>query len=71
MCPRGCVDALGVGSDGHIRALVLAGAVCGSPSLDDGDTKSEVAHKWAGWLHKPYRSGRLHRLRTGEKLGPG
>ena len=29
----------------------------GSPPLQSGGGKSEVAHKWARWLHNPYRLG--------------
>ena len=33
----------------------------GSPSAPEQGTQSEVAHKWAMWLHNPYRlRGPLH-----------
>ena len=32
-------------------------AAWGVPSASERGTKSEVAHKWARWLHKPCRRG--------------
>ena len=37
----------------------------GSPPFKSGGAKSEVAHKWARWLHHPCRLGDPHRLRAG------
>ena len=37
----------------------------GSPPLKSGGAKSEVAHKWARWLHHPCRLGDPHRLKAG------
>ena len=37
----------------------------GSPPLQCGGTKSEVAHKWAMWLPHPCRIGDPHRFRAG------
>ena len=37
----------------------------GSPSLQSGGTESEVAPKWARWLHHPCRLGGPHRFRAG------
>ena len=37
----------------------------GSPPLQSGVTESEVAHKWAKWLHDPCRLGGPHRFRAG------
>ena len=37
----------------------------GSPPLQSGGAKSEVAHKWAKWLPHPYRIGDPHRFRAG------
>ena len=37
----------------------------GSPPLQSGGTKSEVAHKWAKWLPHPCRIGDPHRCRAG------
>ena len=43
----------------------------GSPPLDSGGTKSEVAHKWAKWLPHPCRIGEPHRCRAGGKIRSG
>ena len=37
----------------------------GSPPLQSGGIKSEVAHKWAMWLPHPCRIGDPHRCRAG------
>ena len=37
----------------------------GSPGLQSGGTKSEVAHLWARWLHHPCRLGDPHRFTAG------
>ena len=37
----------------------------GSPPLQSGGIKSEVAHKWAMWLPHPCRIGDPHRRRAG------
>ena len=37
----------------------------GSPPLQSRGAKSEVAHKWARWLHHPCCLGDPHRLRAG------
>ena len=37
----------------------------GSPPLQSGGIKSEVAHKWAMWLPHPCRIGDHHRFRAG------
>ena len=38
----------------------------GSPPLQSGGAKSEVAHKWAKWLPHPCRIGDPHRCRGGQ-----
>ena len=43
----------------------------GSPPLQSGGAKSEVAHKWAKWLPHPSRIGDPHRFRAGGKVGSG
>ena len=55
-----------------IRSGPLVGKVAtsplpsrGSPSLQSGGTKSEVAHLWAKWLRHPCRLGDPHRFRAG------
>ena len=37
----------------------------GSPPPQSGGTESEVAHKWARWLHHPCRLGGSHRFKAG------
>ena len=55
-----------------IRSGPLVGKVAtsplssrGSPLLQSGGTKSEVAHLWARWLRHPCRLGDPHRFRAG------
>ena len=43
----------------------------GSPPLQSGGAKSEVAHTWARWLHHPCRLGDPHRFRAGGKIRSG
>ena len=45
----------------------------GSPPLQGGGAKSEVANKWARWLHNPCRLGDPHRFTAGGEIrsGPG
>ena len=42
----------------------------GSPPLQSG-AESELAHKWARWLHNPCRLGGPHRFRAGGKIKSG
>ena len=42
-------------------------AVWGVPNASERATKSEVAHKWAGWLHHPCCLGGPQRYRAGTK----
>ena len=37
------------------------------PAASDRGAKSEVAHKWARWLHHPCRLGEAQRFRPGCK----
>ena len=46
-------------------------AVWGLPTASERGAKSEVAHKWARWLHNPCRLGDPHRFRAGGKIGSG
>ena len=41
-------------------------AVSRSPSATERETNSEVAHKWARWLHNPCRLGEPLRFRAGD-----
>ena len=48
----------------HLQTLHLGG---GGGTLQSGGQKSEVAHKWAGWLHSPCRLGLPNALEWGTK----
>ena len=54
------------GQGGYITPAAL-----GIPSASERGAKSEVAHKWARWLHHPCRFGDPHRFRTGGKIRRG
>ena len=45
--------------------------ISGIPSAPERGRKSEVAHKWAKWLHHPCRLGDPHRFRAGGKIRSG
>ena len=45
----------------------IAPAASGIPTASKRGAKSEVAHKWARWLHHPYRLGDPHRFKAGAK----
>ena len=46
-------------------------AVWEVPNASKRGTKSEVAHKWANWLHKPCRLGGPQRFKAGDKIRSG
>ena len=46
-------------------------AVSWIPSASERGTKSEVAHKWARWLHHLCRLGDPHRFKAGDKIRSG
>ena len=46
-------------------------AASGIPTASEQGAKSEVAHKWAKWLHHPCRLGDPHRFRAGGKIRSG
>ena len=46
-------------------------AASGIPTALEGGPKSEVADKWARWLHHPCRLGDPHRFRRGGKIRSG
>ena len=57
---------------GRIRSGPQVGKVAtsplpprGSPPLRSREAKSEVAHRWARWLHSPCRLGDPHQFRAG------
>ena len=43
----------------------------GVPTASERGAESEVAHKWARWLHNPCRLGGPHRFRAGGRIGGG
>ena len=46
-------------------------AASGIPSASERGAKSEVAHKWARWLHHPCRLGDPLRFKAGGKIRSG
>ena len=46
-------------------------AASGIPTASERGAKSEVAYKWARWLHHPCRLGDPLRLRAGGKMRSG
>ena len=54
------------GQDGYITP-----AASWIPTALERGAKSEVAHKWARWLHHPCRLGDPHRFRAGGEIRSG
>ena len=46
-------------------------AASGIPTASERGAKSEVAHKWARWLHHPCRLGDPLHFRAGGKIRSG
>ena len=46
-------------------------AASGVPTTSERGAESEVAHKWARWLHNPCRLVGPHRLRGGGRIRNG
>ena len=46
-------------------------AAWGVPTASERGDKSELAQKWARWLHNPGRLGGTHRFRAGGKIRSG
>ena len=46
----------------------ISPAAWGVPTASEQGAESEVAHKWARWLHKPCRLGGPHRFRAGRRI---
>ena len=46
-------------------------AASGFPTASERGAKSEVAHKWARWLHHPCRLEDPHRFKAGGKIRSG
>ena len=55
-----------VGKNGY-----LTPAVSGIPTASERGAKSDVAHKWAKWLHHPCRIEDPHHFRAGGKIRSG
>ena len=55
--------------NGHGGYITLAPS--GIPTPSKGGAKSEVAHKWARWLHNPCRLWVPHRVKAGGKIRSG
>ena len=53
------------------QGCYITPAVSGIPSASERGAKSEVAHKWAKWLHHPCRLRDPHRFRAGGKIRSG
>ena len=49
----------------------LTPTISGIPTASERGAKSEVAHKWAKWLHHPCRIRDPHRFRAGNKIRSG
>ena len=43
----------------------------GFPTASERGAKSEVAHKWARWLHYSCRVGGPHRYKAGGRINGG
>ena len=43
-------------------------AALGVPTASERGAESEVAHKWARWLHHPCRLGDAHRFTPGGRI---
>ena len=52
---------------GKVATNITTGA-SGVPTASQRGAESEVAHKWAGWLHNPCRLGNPHHFRAGGKI---
>ena len=65
----GDLDATKVVHSGQGGYITLAAS--GIPTASERGAKSEVAHKWAGWLHHPCRLREPHRFRAGGKIRSG
>ena len=52
-------------------AAYITPAAQAVPTTSKRGKESKVAHKWAGWLDKPYYWGGPHRVRAGERIKGG
>ena len=55
--------------NGH--GCYITPAASGIPDASKREAKSEVANKWAWWLHHPCRLGDPHRFKAGAKIRSG
>ena len=46
-------------------------AASGIPTASERGAESDVAHKWARWLHNRCRPGGPHRFRAGGRIRSG
>ena len=46
-------------------------AACGVRKASERGTQSQVANKWAGWLHNPFRLRCPQHFRAGDKIRSG
>ena len=67
--PRGSPPPQSGGPNQKWRCVTPAAS--GIPSASERGAKSELAHKWARWLHHPCRLGDPHRLRAGGQIRSG
>ena len=59
-------------TSGHVgHSGYITHTVSGFPDASKRGTKSEVAHKWAGWLHKPLCLRGPRCFRAGDKIRKG
>ena len=70
--------SLALQSGGHNQKWPTSGpggyitrAAWAVPTASERGRESKVAHKWAGWLHNPYRLGCLHCVRAGQRIEGG
>ena len=49
----------------------ITSAARGIPTASEWGAESEVAHKWARWLHNPYRLGCPHHFGAGDRIRGG
>ena len=67
MCdPEGCSTVWGAVGGGGTPTPPFV-----DPNPAERGTESEVAHKWARWLHNPCRLGDPHRFRAGGRIRGG
>ena len=55
----------------HGQGGYITLAASGIPTASERGAKSEVAHKWARWLHHPCRLGDPNRFKAGGKIRSG